>query len=99
LAAASDPYVLAVRLTPRAAGDLIGAWGWDEVGRPYLDVRVRAQPIEGRANAALEASLAKMLGIGASRVSVEKGATQRLKRAHLIGVGPAEIAAAFGSPD
>jgi uncharacterized protein YggU (UPF0235/DUF167 family) len=97
LAATPDPFILAVRLTPRAAADQIGGWARDEHGRPYLEVRVRAQPIEGRANAALVSLLAKGLGIGASRVSVDKGATQRLKRVRLDGVGIAEVEAAFGA--
>jgi uncharacterized protein YggU (UPF0235/DUF167 family) len=41
---------LAVRLTPRASNDGIDGWDRDERGRPVLKVRVRAQPIEGKAN-------------------------------------------------
>jgi uncharacterized protein len=40
---------------------------------------VRAVPEKGKANAAVEALLAKALGLPKSAVSVEKGETQRIK--------------------
>lgn len=42
-------------------------------------MRVTAAPEKGRANAAIEALLAKALGLPKSSVSVEKGETQRIK--------------------
>lgn len=90
---------LHVRLTPGASSDRVDGWGVDASGRPYLAVRVRARPIEGRANAALEALLAERLNIARSRVRVDKGATGRLKRIELEGVSAGELAAAFGTGD
>jgi len=52
---------LAVRLTPRAAEDRLDGWSRDAQGRPVLNARVRAAPVEGEANAALEALLATAL--------------------------------------
>jgi uncharacterized protein len=76
---------LAVRLTPKAASDAIDGWGEDEQGRRFLKVRVRAAPIEGRANDALIACLAKMLGIPKSRLSLVSGDTSRLKQIEIDG--------------
>ena len=51
----------------------------DAAGQRFLKVRVTAAPEKGRANAAIEALLAKALGLPKSSVSVEKGETQRIK--------------------
>ena len=90
--------VLAVRLTPRGGADRIEGWGRDDAGRLFLKARVRAAPVEGEANAALEALLAKALGIARSRVSVARGTTQRLKTVEIEGVDAAALEAAFGRP-
>jgi uncharacterized protein YggU (UPF0235/DUF167 family) len=84
---------LAVRLTPRARADAIEGWAEDEAGRPFLKVRVRAQPIEGRANAALEALLADVLGLPKSAVAVAKGGQSRLKQVRVEGLDEAELRA------
>ncbi len=70
---------LHVRLTPKAAKDDIDGWGEDEQGRKFLKVRVRAAPIEGRANAALLVFLAEKLGVSKSRLTLVSGDTARLK--------------------
>lgn len=76
---------LAVRLTPKASADAIDGWGADEQGRRFLKVRVRAAPIEGRANDALIAFLAKTLGIPKARLSLVSGDTSRLKQIEIDG--------------
>ncbi|MDC7676525.1 DUF167 family protein [Asticcacaulis machinosus] len=70
---------LVVRLTPKAAHDRIDGWDLDEFGRQILKVRVKAPPIEGRANAALLAFLAKELGLPKSRLTLMSGDTSRYK--------------------
>ncbi len=70
---------LVIRLTPKAAHDRIDGWDVDEFGRKILKVRVKAPPIEGRANAALLAFLAKELGIPKSRLTLLSGDTSRYK--------------------
>jgi uncharacterized protein len=70
---------LRVRATPHAARDAIEGAGEDAAGQCFLKVRVRAVPEKGKANAAIEALLAKALGLPKSAVSVEKGDTQRIK--------------------
>jgi uncharacterized protein YggU (UPF0235/DUF167 family) len=72
-------FRLRVRLTPKAASDAIDGPGADAAGAAFLKARVRAVPEKGAANAALEALLAKTLGVPKSAVRVDKGATGRLK--------------------
>jgi len=85
--------VLAVRLTPRAQADRIDGWAVDDAGREHLKVRVRTAPVEGEANAALEALLAKALGVPRSAVRVAKGATARLKQVAVDGLDAAQARA------
>ena len=89
---------LHVRLTPRAAADRVEGWETDPAGRPVLRVRVRAAPVEGAANAALEALLARTLGVAAARVRVARGGQSRLKAVEIEGLDPATCAAALGAP-
>lgn len=80
-----DGIELSVRLTPRGGGDRIDGAMRTSDGREYLAVRVRAVPEKGAANAALEALLAKSLGISKSAVSVAAGQTARIKTVRLVG--------------
>ena len=70
---------LAVKLTPGAASDRIDGWDADAEGRPVLKVRVRARPIEGKANEALVRLLAKALGLPRSAVAIQRGGQSRTK--------------------
>ena len=51
----------------------------DAEGRPVLNVRVRARPIEGEANAALVKLMAKALGVPKSAVAIQRGGQSRTK--------------------
>lgn len=88
--------VIAVRLTPRGGRDAVDGWALDADGRPYLKVRVSSPPVDGAANAALTAFLAKTLRIPRSAVRLTAGETARLKRLELDGVGPSDLLQAFG---
>ncbi len=90
--------ILAVRLTPRGGRDAVDGWALDEGGRPYLKVRVASPPVDGAANAALLAFLAKTLKISRSAVRLASGETARVKRLELDGVEAADLAKAFGAP-
>lgn len=92
------PEVLAVRLTPRGGRDAVDGWASDADGRPYLKVRVASPPVDGAANAALLAFLAKALKIPRSAIRLAAGDTARLKRLELDGVTPDDLAKAFGAP-
>ena len=81
----SDGLRLAVRLTPRArraeaAGVVAGA---DD--RPVLAVRVAAPPVDGAANEALVAWLAKAVGLPRSAVEILSGHAARVKIVRLAG--------------
>lgn len=86
---AEDGLRLAVRLTPRAATDRVDGVGADADGRPLLLLRVKAPPVEGAANAALVAWVARALGLRKADVSILAGETGRIKRLHLAGDGAA----------
>ncbi len=86
---------LAVRVTPRGGRDAIDGWGEDSAGRVFLKVRVRAAPLDGEANAAVEAVLAKAVGVPRSAVRVVRGHTARLKGVDIDGVDLAAVTAAL----
>ena len=89
---------LAVRLTPRGGREAIDGWAVDGDGRPYLKARVAAPPVEGAANAALLALLAKTLGVPGSSLSIASGAGARLKLIDVGGCDALSLARAFGPP-
>jgi uncharacterized protein (TIGR00251 family) len=80
-----------VRLQPRARKDeVVGERGSAVV------IRVTAPPVDGKANAALCAFLAKRAGVPRSRVSVVRGLTSRDKVVRVEGVEPQMLRAALG---
>lgn len=82
-----------MRLTPAGGADRIDGVSRDDKGLPVLNARVRAAPENGEANRALEALLAKALGVAKSKVSVVRGGASRLKSVAVEGVSAPEIAA------
>jgi hypothetical protein len=88
---------LAVRLTPRGGRDRIDGWGRDAAGRAYLKARVAAPPVDGEANAALEALIAKSLKVSRAAVRIVSGETARVKQMEIDGVDAAELARVFGA--
>jgi uncharacterized protein YggU (UPF0235/DUF167 family) len=88
--------LLAVRLTPRGGRDGADGWAQDADGRPYLKIRVSSAPVEGEANAALVAFLARTLKVPRSAIRLAAGATARLKRLEIDGVDEADLERAFG---
>ena len=74
----------AVRLTPRGGRDAID--GVDSGGR--LTVRVSAPPVDGAANESLVRLLAATLEIPRNALTIEAGATSRVKRIRVADVAP-----------
>lgn len=68
-----------VRATPNAARSEVCGWQDADAAGRVLRVRVAAPPVEGKANAALQALLAKTLGLPKSQVRLVKGAGARIK--------------------
>ena len=87
-----DGVLLTVRLTPKGGRDEVDGIETLSDGRAVLKARVRALPEDGAANAALVKLIAKVVGIAASRVTVQSGHTSRLKVLKIEGDG-ADIAA------
>ena len=54
---------------------------------------MRAAPVEGKANAALEKLIAKALGLAASQVAVARGGVSRIKALEVEGMTLDEIRA------
>ena len=82
---------LRVRLQPRARREeILGERGGAVV------IRVTAPPVDGKANAALCALVAKAAGVAPSRVSVVRGHAARDKVVRVEGVEDAALRAALG---
>ena len=82
---------LSVYITTRAQRDEITAW--DGV---TLRARVTAPPIEGRANAAIEALVAVAVGLPKSSVRVVSGTKSRHKLLKLDGLEPEQLSELLG---
>lgn len=98
VAEAGADALVRVRLTPGAADDRIVGVETDAAGRAHLKVRVRAVPEDGKANAALEALLARRIGVARSAVAVERGGAARVKSVRIAGIAGAAVRAALGAP-
>ena len=78
---------LHVRVQPRAKRDeVVGERGG------ALVVRVTAPPVDGRANEAVCALVAKRVGVPKSAVSVVRGARSRDKVVRIAGIDPGALA-------
>ncbi len=75
-----DGVTLTLLITPRSGRDEIVAAG------DALRVRIRAAPVDGRANDALLTFLAKRLGLPRSALTLMSGAASRRKIVHASGV-------------
>ena len=85
---------LRVHAVPRAArSEICGLQG------DALKVRVKAPPVDGKANAALCEFVADALGLPKRAVRVLAGETAREKTLFAAGADPARAAAALAPPD
>ena len=78
-----DAVVLRVHVQPGA-----GRPGVTGIHGNALKVKVAAPPVEGRANAAVLALLARELGLAATDVTLVSGESSRAKRVRLGGLDP-----------
>jgi uncharacterized protein (TIGR00251 family) len=85
-----------VRVTPRGRRDVVEGFAADADGRPRLRVRLAAAPVEGAANTALIALLAKAIGVRKSDVTIVSGETAREKIVAVRGDVTAIVAWAEG---
>jgi uncharacterized protein len=85
-----DGVLVYVRLTPKGGRDAVEGVATLSDGQKVMKIRVRALPEAGAANAALIEVLAKFLHIPKSKITLETGATARIKSL-LIAVDPQHI--------
>ena len=83
--------LITVRVTPRASRDEVA--GWREGA---LRVRLRAPPVEGRANESLRRMLAERLGVAPSAVQIVSGETSRVKRVRVEGMTESDVEQRLG---
>jgi uncharacterized protein len=81
----ADGILLFVRLTPKGGRDALDGLMYDGDGKAWLKARVSAVPEDGKANAALEALLAKIFGVSRGHVYVIVGQTARNKQVKITG--------------
>jgi uncharacterized protein (TIGR00251 family) len=63
-----------------------------------LKIRLAAPPVDGKANDALIAFLAKTLGVPKARVELVSGQTSRAKRVRVLGVRAPTVCTALAQP-
>ena len=88
LGAETGAVSFAVRAQPRSSREAI-----EGVREGALRVALTAPPVEGEANAALVALLAKTLGVPKRDVAVVAGSSHRSKRLRVVGLTVDEVRA------
>jgi uncharacterized protein (TIGR00251 family) len=64
--------------------------------RKSISCQIRAPPVEGKANKAIQAAIASVLGVSRSDVSIISGATSSQKRVRVEGLTKDEVIAMIG---
>jgi uncharacterized protein len=82
----SDAIVFDVQVVPRSSREKIGPVVGDR-----LKVQLTAPPVDGAANQALIAFIAKTLGVAKGRVSILRGETGRKKTLRVEGARAAQL--------
>src|SRR4051812_446161 len=75
----------AVRVTPKGGRDAVEGWQSDSAGRAQVKLRVRAAPEDGKANEAVTALIATVLGVSKSCVRIAGGGGARVKQIEVRG--------------
>jgi uncharacterized protein (TIGR00251 family) len=83
---------LSIRLTPRASREGVDGVVQGPDGRRMLQLRLNAPPVDGAANAALIALIAKVLRLRKSDVAIVSGEKAKFKLLELSG-DPDELSA------
>jgi uncharacterized protein YggU (UPF0235/DUF167 family) len=76
--------LLDIRVTPKG-GAMPSTAGMLSNGQPVLKLRVRALPTDGEANDAVNRLIAKSVGVARSNVTLERGASARVKTLRITG--------------
>ena len=91
ITATASGTLIRLRVQPRASIERL-----EGVRDGYIRLRLTAPPVDGAANAACIAFLAKTLGISRARLQLQAGVKSRDKLVHITGLAPAQVAAALG---
>ena len=92
--AADDSVILTLHIQPGAKKtEIAGLHG------EALKIRLAAPPVDGKANAALIAFLAKACGVSKSSVELVSGDTSRAKRVRVTGADAATVEALAASSE
>lgn len=83
--------ILPIKAVPNAPRNEVGGWVGDA-----LKVKLRAPPVDGKANAELCRFLAETLGLPRGAVTVAIGDTSRHKRIAISGLQLDEVRARLG---
>jgi uncharacterized protein (TIGR00251 family) len=83
MASSDDLTQLAVRVTPSAKQSAFAGWTADEKGRPVLLVKLKAPPVDGKANTELLRFLAESLDCPKSQLTLLRGTSSRQKTIEL----------------
>ena len=82
----AEGVVLTIKAMPRARANAVAG-----VNNDQLRVRLKAPPVDGKANAELLAWLAAEMGVGKRAVELMSGLTGRVKRVRIRGVTAAQV--------
>jgi uncharacterized protein (TIGR00251 family) len=86
-----ESALLSIRVQPRARRDEVVG---ERAGA--IVIRLAAPPVDGKANAALTAFIAKAAGVPRSRVEIVRGASARDKLVRVTGVAEDALRRALG---
>jgi uncharacterized protein (TIGR00251 family) len=91
LTATATGTLIHLRVQPRARSERL-----EGLRDGYVRLRLTAPPVEGAANTACLAFLARILGISRTQLHMQAGVKSRDKLVHITGLTPAQVAAALG---
>jgi uncharacterized protein (TIGR00251 family) len=91
LTATTTGTLLRLRVQPRASIERL-----EGLRDGSVRLRLTAAPVDGAANGACIAFLARTLGVNRAQVCVQAGVKSRNKLVHITGLTPAQVAAALG---
>ena len=91
ITATATGTLIRLRVQPRASVERL-----DGIRDGQVRLRLTAPPVDGAANAACIAFLAKTLDVNRAQIRVRSGAKSREKLVHIAGLIPAQVAAALG---
>ena len=90
ITATATGTMIRLRVQPRASRERL-----ESVRDGQVRLRLTAPPVDGAANAACIAFLAKLLDISRARIQLQAGEKSRDKVIHIAGLTPAQVAMAL----